>query len=180
MREDVIIELSNNLKYAVLDVIEYDKEQYFLLTQLSEDEENISDELEVYKYDKIHNNFDHIEKQDIYDYVYSVFEERLKKQKLELDIINNIDFDELKSFVVVDINEYDYQLEGEDGVLVKNIEFYNKTVPMIGDKIYISSLTLEDNVLSYGHIKNVDAINHNNVLVIQRDDKRIYLQRYYG
>ena len=51
---------------------------------------------------------------------------------------------------------------------------------MIGDKIYISSLTLEDNVLSYGHIKNVDAINHNNVLVIQRDDKRIYLQRYYG
>ena len=45
---------------------------------------------------------------------------------------------------------------------------------------YISIETIGDDMLSYGHIKNINEINHNNILVIERQDKRVYLKRYYG
>ena len=45
MKEDIIIELSNHIKYIVIDVIECNCNQYFLMTQVSEDEQKISDDI---------------------------------------------------------------------------------------------------------------------------------------
>ena len=180
MKEDIIIELSNHIKYVVIDVIECNCNQYFLMTQVSEDEQKISDDMEIYEYDREHNNFDLIEDKEEYDHVNVIFKERLKEQKLEMDIIHNIDFDELKKLKVIKVDEYDYQFEYGNKIIKKNIEFYSKTKPMVGDYVYVSESTLADNILSYGHIKSLNSIKHNNVMVIERDEKRIYLQRYYG
>ena len=38
----------------------------------------------------------------------------------------------------------------------------------------------KDDMLSFGHIKSIPEVNHNNVFVIQRNNQNIYLRRYYG
>lgn len=180
MKENLIIEMSNGIKYTVIDVLEYNKETYFLLTLISKDETNISDQFEICKYDKIHNNFDKIEYDDEYNFIKQKFDERLEQEKIQISIINKIDFDELLKLEVISVNKYDYKLKYEDKIYTKNIEFYSKTKPEKKDYIYISKKTLEEDMLTYGHIKNIDDLNHNNALVIEKGDKRVYLIRYYG
>lgn len=180
MTENLVIEMSNGVKYTVIDVLEYNKETYFLLTLTSKDEMKLSDQFEICKYDKIHNNFDKIEYEDEYDFVKQKFDERLELERLEISIINKIDFDELLKLEVISAQKYDYKLKHENKVYLKNIEFYSKTKPQPGDYIYISRTTLEEDMLTYGHIHNIDDLNHNNVLVIEKNEKRVYLLRYYG
>ena len=60
MREHLIIELSNGIKYVVIDMLEEHGNKYFLLTQTSKDETKLSDEFEICRYDPINNNFDKI------------------------------------------------------------------------------------------------------------------------
>lgn len=180
MTENLVIEMSNGVKYTVIDILEYNKETYFLLTLTSKDETKISDQFEICKYDKIHNNFDKIEYEDEYEFIKKKFDERLEKEKIEISIVNRIDFDELLKLEVLSVKKYDYKLKHEEKTYTKNIEFYSKTKPQKGDYIYISRNTLEEDMLTYGHIHNIDALNHNNVLVIEKNEKRVYLLRYYG
>ena len=180
MKENLIVELSNGEKYTVIDVIEYNKETYFLITQTSQDETKISESFEICKYDKINNNFDKIEYEDEYEFIKQKFNERLEKEKIEMSIISKIDFDELLKLEVIEVKKYDYKLKYENEIYTKNIEFYSNTKPKVGDYIYLSRVTLEDNVLTYGHIHNIEELNHNNILVIEKDEKRAYLVRYYG
>ena len=81
---------------------------------------------------------------------------------------------------LLSVKNYDYKLKHEEKTYNKNIEFYSKTKPQKGDYIYISRNTLEEDMLTYGHIHNIDDLNHNNVLVIEKNEKRVYLLRYYG
>lgn len=180
MRENFIIELSNGEKYTIIDTIEYNKETYFLITRTSTDETKISEQFEICKYDRINNNFDKIEYEDEYEYIKQLFDKRLEQEKLELSIISKIDFDELLKIEVIGVKKYDYKLKYEDKTITKNIEFYSKTKPQVGDFIYLSRVTLEDDVLTYGHIHNINELNHNNIIVIEKAEKRAYLVRYYG
>lgn len=180
MREHLIVELSNGLKYTIIDMIEENDNKYFLLAQTSKDETKISDDFEICKYDSINNNFDRLENPDEYYYIDSLFDKRVEQKKLELSIISKIDFDELIKLQVTSVRKYDYKFKYNGQIIHKNIEFYSKTKPKAGDTIYVSLSILEDDMLSFGHIKNIEEVNHQNVLVIERGNKRIYLRRYYG
>lgn len=180
MKEHLIIELSNGIKYAVIDMIQENNNKYFLLTQTSKDETQIANEFEICKYDHIHNNFDKIENSDEYEQVKTIFDKRLEHKNMELSIINRIDFDELIKLQVISVRKYDYKFKYDNTIIHKNIEFYSKTKPKVGDYIYISLETLGEDMLSYGHIKQLNEVNHQNVLVIERNSQRIYLRRYYG
>lgn len=180
MREHLIVELSNGIKYAVIDMIEEFDNKYFLLTQTSKDETKISDELEICRYDNINNNFDKIENPEEYLHIKEIFDKRIANKKIELNIINKIDFDELIKLQVMSARKYDYKFKYNNKIIHKNIEFYSKTKPKVGDYVYLSLETLGEDMLAYGHITNINEIGHNNVLVIEREDKKIYLKRYYG
>ena len=180
MRESLIIELSNGIKYTIIDAIEYNSFKYFLLTQVSKDETQIANELEMCRYDQVHNNLDQITNEEEYAIIKKIFDDRTSKEKLEINIIHRIDFDELIKLEVLSVRKYDYKFKYDGKIIHKNIEFYSKTKPKVGDAIYISYKFLEDDMLSFGHIKNIAEVNHNNVLVIERANQRIYLRRYYG
>jgi hypothetical protein len=180
MRENIIIELSNGIKYTIIDAIEYNSYKYFLLTQVSKDETKVSSEFDICRYDHINNNLDQLTNEDEYTIIKNIFDERTSREKVELSIIHRIDFDELLKLEVVGVRKYDYKFKYHGQIIHKNIEFYSNTKPKIGDSIYISYKTLEDDMLSFGHIKNISEVNHNNVLVIERNNQRIYLRRYYG
>ena len=180
MIEHLIIELSNGIKYVVIDMIDINKTKYFLLTQTSKDETKISKDIEICRYDEINNNFDKIDNQEEYNHVKSIFDQRIEKKKIETNIIARIDFDELIKLEVLSVRKYDYKFRYNDTIIHKNIEFYSNTKPKVGDHIYVSLYLLEDDVLSFGHIKNIKEVNHQNVLVIEREGSRIYLRRYYG
>ena len=52
---DLIIELSNGIKYVAIDVIEHNNFKYFLLTQLSNEETALSTEFDICRYDEVNN-----------------------------------------------------------------------------------------------------------------------------
>ena len=180
MRENLIIELSNGIKYTIIDAIEYNSFKYFLLTQVSKDETKIAAGFEICRYDHIHNNLDQITNEEEYAIIKNIFDERTSKEQMEINIIHRIDFDELIKLEVLNVRKYDYKFKYDGKIIHKNIEFYSKTKPKIGDILYVSYKTLEDDMLSYGHIKNIQEVNHNNILVIERNNQKIYLRRYYG
>ena len=86
MRERLIIELSNGIKYTIIDAIEYNSNKYFLLTQVSKDETMVSEELEICRYDIKNNNFDQITDIEEYTIIKKLFDERISQEKIELNI----------------------------------------------------------------------------------------------
>lgn len=77
-------------------------------------------------------------------------------------------------------NDYDYTLENNNKKYNLNIEFYNIEVN-IGDYIYLSEKLLKDeNLFSFGPIKQEDNIKEEDIIKLIKDNKEYYLQRYYG
>lgn len=180
MKENIIIEMSNGFKYVVIDMIEIENNKYFLLSQTSSDEKQLSDKFDICRYDNKHNNFDYIENVDEYNYVRSIFDKRIENHRIEFEIISKIDLDNLIELEVLNVSKYDYKLKYENKILHKNIEFYSKTKPSKGDKILIALPTLNEDMLTYGHITSIEELGHLNCMVIKKGEQRIYLQRYYG
>ena len=85
----------------------------------------------------------------------------------------------MKKVKVVGIDKYLVSLEdSNNNKYQKNIEFYDIELKE-GDIIYISDEVLkEPNVYTYGPL--ITATNMDDVIKIIKDDKSIYLQRYYG
>ena len=74
--ETEIIELENGKKYAVISSTKYDNNEYILITEVSKDEENISEELEIVKRDN--GNIVKIEEELEYELLKEVFERKLE------------------------------------------------------------------------------------------------------
>lgn len=180
MKEHLIIELSNGIKYAAIDVIKHNNFQYFLLTQVSNEETTLSTEFDICRYDEINNNFDLIKDENELSEVKTIFTERLEKKKLEVSIREKIDFENLLKLKVISVNNYDYIFEYEDKKIFKNIEFYSNTKPQVNDNIYVSRDILEEDMLSYGHITDIEELSNKIIFIIERNDTNIYLKRYYG
>ena len=85
----------------------------------------------------------------------------------------------MKKVKVIKVDNYVITLEDNNKKeYIKNIEFYNIDLKE-GDIIYISDEVLEeDNIYTYGPVKE-DATMDDLIKII-KEDKRIYLQRYYG
>ena len=180
MKENLIIELSSGTKYVVIDLLEYQKEKYFLLSELGTDGEALSSDFYIVLYDEKNNNFDKIEDQEMFKYMKKMFDEHLEYKKTEDEILEHINLNNLVEVIIEDINGYDYVLRYEDNILKKNIEFMIKTKIEIGDRLLLSQDTLKEDMLTFGHIKNINLVNDTNILIIKRATKRIYLERYYG
>ncbi len=79
-------------------------------------------------------------------------------------------------------DEYcNYILEGNDKIYDVNINFMGVELPVVGDYIYISEKVLKEKVsLNYGLIDNENNTNENELMILVNNNKKIYLQRYYG
>ena len=111
MREPLIVELSNGIKYVIIDMLEEHGNKYFLLTQTSKDETKLSDEFEICRYDPVNNNFDKIENEQEYFHIKEIFDRRIENKRIELAIINKVDFDELIKLEVTSVRKYDYKFK---------------------------------------------------------------------
>ena len=74
--ETEIIELENGKKYAIISSTKYDNNEYILITEVSKDEENISEELEIVKRDN--GSIVKIEEELEYELLKEVFERKLE------------------------------------------------------------------------------------------------------
>lgn len=84
----------------------------------------------------------------------------------------------MKKVKVTNIDNYMITLENNNKKYIKNIEFYDINLKE-GDIIYISDEVLEeDNIYTYGPVKKDAKLE--DLIKITKEDKSIYLQRYYG
>jgi len=178
MNEYKIIELSNGLEYVLIDILDFNNKKYLLSTKVKEN--NINDIFEILLYDEENNSLLNLENKEEYDYLYSVFEERLNNKKIELDIISNIDYNNLIKFKVTDIEGFNYKLNYHNKIFIKNIEFYSKSKPTKNDYIYLSEKNIKEDILQFGHIIDLNNIKCDDILIIESENKKIYLQKYYG
>lgn len=76
-------------------------------------------------------------------------------------------------------NQYLFTLEDSDHkIYKKNMEFCDTTIN-IGDYIYIHHDVLDEpNIYTYGPL--LENANVDDLIKIVKNDKDIYLQRYYG
>lgn len=93
----------------------------------------------------------------------------------------------MKKLKVVSINNYNYSLKDEqENNYDIIIEFYDlKEPPKVGEYIYISNRLLNEKMLYFGPIgskygRNITDENDEDILVLLKENERIYLQRYYG
>ena len=84
---------------------------------------------------------------------------------------------------IIKSDEYsNYVLEDNDNKKYEvNINFMGIDKPSIGTIIYIQEEVLKENVsLNYGLVDNTFNINENELIVLVNNDKKTYLQRFYG
>lgn len=85
----------------------------------------------------------------------------------------------MKKVIVKNIDNYLYTLEDSNKKIYEiNIQFYDTKID-IGDTIYIDDKVLEEvNIYAYGPL--LEEANVEDLIKIVKDNKNIYLQRYYG
>jgi len=84
----------------------------------------------------------------------------------------------VKKVQVVKINNYIYTLEDNNKLYDINIEFQDTEVN-VGDYIFIDDKVLEEaNIYTYGPI--IENNDLEDIIKIVKDDKEIFLQRYFG
>ena len=179
MKEYVIVKLENDKKCVIIDTLKYLSKEYFLITEVSEDETSISADYTVCLFDSDKNCFVKIENEEELNLITTEFEENINNQSIFEESFRLDDFIKLK---IVDINNYDYTFQCENGKMItRNIEFYLENKPKMNDYIYISENVIkENNVLQYGYIKDLNSVNNNEIIKVVSSDNEYYYQRYYG
>ncbi len=80
--------------------------------------------------------------------------------------------DEYSNYVLEDNHNKIYEV---------NINFIGVELPTIGDYIYIPEKVLKEKVsLNYGTIDKRSNIEEKELMLLVGNNKKIYLQRYYG
>ena len=176
MKNYTMIELENDNKYIIVDMLEYDNKKFFLLAQVL-NETDINNEFEIYVYNAKTNSFDEIENELEYNYVKEVFSNRLNELRNELEKIDNKILNIIK-LKVVDIREYSYIFEKTNGeTIVMDVEIFGNLKIQINDYLYISEDTTKENItVRFGPI----ITDKTEIIKVVREEKIYYLQRYYG
>lgn len=178
MNEYKIIEISNGIEYVLIDILDYNNKRYLLSSKINENK--VNDIFEILLYDEKNNSLLNLENKEEYDYLFSIFEERLNNKKIEIDILSNIDYNNLIKYKVIDIEGFNYKLKYNNKIFIKNIEFYSKSKPNKNDYIYLSEKNIKEDILQFGHIIDLKNIIDDEILIIESENKKIYLQKYYG
>lgn len=92
--------------------------------------------------------------------------------------------------VIKDISGYNYYLIDKNGYEYNlNIEFYDlENKPKINDKIYMNKSLLSkpiNQTLSFGSLvgnygRKITSSDDEDIIILKRNDKNIYLKRFYG
>ena len=84
--------------------------------------------------------------------------------------------------VIKNKDEYsNYVLEGNNETYDVNINFMDVELPSVGDYFYIPEKVLKEKVsLNYGIIESSNNIDEEELMVIVKNNNKIYLQRFYG
>ncbi len=99
----------------------------------------------------------------------------------------------MKKLEVVGVDKYNYLLKDNSQKEYNiELEFYDiKILPNIGSYIYMSENLLNKNYKEYStsycfgplgqpYGRNIEDEEDNDILLLEIDNKKIYLQRYYG
>ena len=89
----------------------------------------------------------------------------------------------MKKLIIKSKDEYsNYVLEdNKNNIYEVNINFINVELPNIGSCLYIPEKVLEEKVsLNYALIEDTTNIDEYELITIIQNDKKIYLQRFYG
>jgi len=84
---NLVIELENNSKYIVIDMLDYLNKKYFLLAKLNDT--NINDYFDIVAYNDDNNYFEPLEDEFLYDTIKAVFENKLNYERVLIDSISN-------------------------------------------------------------------------------------------
>lgn len=86
----------------------------------------------------------------------------------------------MKLLTIINIDNYNYTLKDEyNNIYNLNIEIYDNELK-VNDLIHISDRLIKENtLLSFGPIKK-EISNKEDLLVVFRNNKKYYLERYYG
>lgn len=177
MNNYIVIKLDNGNKYISIDYIDYLNNKYFLLSKIDENN-NISNNLEIVLYNTINNYFEELDDEVLYNDLKTKFQQKLDFQKFSLEIIDSFNNSNLVKLVVVkkEISNF-YLIDKEGNNYIKNIDILGSLSLEVGDYIYISKNTLENNnILQYGPIHSLKY----ELIKIIRNDQEYYLQRYFG
>lgn len=164
----------NNIEYLLIDTLKYNNKNYILTKRANE-----LSNLEILIFDEKNSLLINLIDKEEYNIIITMFENKKDNKNTYKTLFDNIKFDNLIKLKVIDIDKYNYKLEYKNDILIKNIEFYSENKPDINNYIYISKNVLNENVLSYGKIKYFNNLNEN-ILIIEKNDKKIYLERQYG
>ena len=87
---------------------------------------------------------------------------------IKLEIINN---DQYSNYILRD---------SKGNLFDININFMNMKKPTIGSILYMNNELLEENVsLNFGRLTN-NKIKEDELIILEVDNKKIYLERFYG
>ena len=89
----------------------------------------------------------------------------------------------MKKLFIKSKDEYsNYILEdNKNNIYEANINFIDIESPIIGTYIFIPEKVLEEKVsLNYGKIKDITNTNEDKLIIIIQNNKKLYLQRFYG
>ena len=89
----------------------------------------------------------------------------------------------MKKLFIKSKDEYsNYILEdNKNNIYEANINFIDIESPIIGTYIFIPEKVLEEKVsLNYGKIEDITNINEDELIIIIQNNKKLYLQRFYG
>ena len=74
-----------------------------------------------------------------------------------------------------------YVLESNNKKYDVNINFMDAILPSVGEHIYMPEKVLNENVsLNYGIIEDSSNINEDEIIVLVKNNNKIYMQRFYG
>ena len=92
----------------------------------------------------------------------------------------------MKKLIIKNIDGFNYLLEDNGKLYNINIEFYDiQEKPKINDYIFINEELLKEKILNFGPLnckygKSLDNIKEKEIIVLNINNKNIYLKRYYG
>ena len=89
----------------------------------------------------------------------------------------------MKKLIIKNKDEYSNYIlkDNENNVYEANINFIDIELPTVGTYVYMPEEVLKEKIsLNYGLIEDTTNIDEDELITIIQNDKKIYLQRFYG
>lgn len=171
------IELKNNNKYIVVEILNLNGKIYFLLAKILPEGNKITNLFDIFIFNVLENSFEEITEEDEYLCVKKMFEKRLKENENNNNLEYN-KFSNISKYKIIDIDNLVYVLKNDKGEIFNlEMEFFDNIDIKINDYMYISdSLINENNIIRFGSVYN----DKTEIIKVVRDERVFYLQRYYG